>query len=476
MKYKIIFVNIVLFIQSLMAIGLESNFSAAPAMKTGCLITVVIEGFPGGKVKFLGITGNHNYLIIPEFVSTGQKIVIEQKEPFPSGLYYLVFAEKNYIQILLDTDQHFSMHAKNSDLINSMHVEGSVDNKLLYQSLRYESSYKKKIDEIRQNITDADRDKKSTIDLEKKLDAIIIGRRNHIQEFAKIYPDSFFTKFKLAGQNPVLENPTLPNGDIDKEKQVELYKEKYWDNYDFNDMRLLKTPVYHNKLKQYIKELTPQRINDVIESADFIMQKVPKNTELCMYTASYICLEYSKTTIMGGEAIYVHMVDNYLNDEFVVNFDKKEIEKARDDADKIRPSLIGKIGQNITCLSPEDRPLSLYDLDSPIVVLYIYNVLCEHCIEETPEMFEVYMAWQDKGVDVFALATNRDVDIWKDYVAKENLTWHNAIDSNYKSKYYKKYRVDITPEIYVLNSNREIIGMNLKPHQLDSIFEKEFSK
>ncbi len=458
-------------------LGLETKMKAESSLpEKGCSISVTIDGYNGGNVKFLGVSGDRNFLMIPEFTVSDQKIVIEQKDPFPEGLYYLVFEEKKYIRILLDRDQHFSMRAQNGDLVNSMHIEGSLDNRLLYQNLRYEYSHLKKFEKVQEKITAVSGDKKTKDELEKKLEALINDKRIHIQKLAKEGPDSFFVKFKRAGQNPVLEHPTLSNGEVDKEKQIELCKAKFWDSYDFNDIRLLRTPVYHNKLEQYIKKLTPQRIDNVIESADFIMGQVPKNTELCMYTVSYLCLEYGKSTIMGGEAIFVHMVDTYLNDEYVAKLDKKEMEKARDDADKIRPSLLGKIGQNITCFDPENRPLSLYDIDSPIIVVYIYNVLCEHCLEETPELFEVYKEWRDRGVDVFALSTNRDIDVWKDYIAKEKLTWHNVIDPHHKSKFYTKYRVDVTPEIYVLNANREIIGMNLKPYQLDSILEKAFSQ
>jgi hypothetical protein len=41
---------------------------------------------------------------------------------------------------------------------------------------------------------------------------------------------------------------------------------------------------------------------------------------------------------------------------------------------------------------------------------------------------------------------------------------------------YAKYFVDITPELYVLNKDRIIVGKNLHPDQLEEVFEREFRK
>ncbi len=469
-------------ILSLLLISLTPLIAANTETEAGlpttnaCRIKVSVAGFEGGECKFLGVNGKQNFLALPAMNIEGEEILISREEKFPGGLYYLLFPNQQHIQMLLDADQKFTLQTKLDDLVQSMQVTGSLDNQLLYRNLRYEETYRSAFEALTEQIKKAKDTGGDHEVLEKERDALVDKRQVHINEFATNHPDSFFTVFKLAGQNPKLEHPKLPNGEIDTEKQLELYRAKFWDNVDFTDARLLRTPVFHNKLERFIKKLTPQRVDAVIASADAITTKTLGNKELFHYVTSYICLAYQKSSMMGGEAVYVHMADNYLTHELAASIGAEELKKARQQANRFRPSLLGKTGQDIRARNPEDEYESLYDITAPITVLYIFNVDCEHCQEQTPQLLEVYEDWKDRGVDVFALCTNQDIEQWRQYVREQNLPWHNVIDPKYESRYHAKYNVDITPEIYVLNADKEIVGMNLKAHQLEWLFNKEFSK
>lgn len=437
-----------------------------------CHVEVTIDGFQGGECKFIGVYGDQSFMALPAFTVSGPTIVVTKDEPFPSGLYSLVLPEEQGLQILLDVDQQFSIHTSLDDLTGAATVTGSLDNKLLYENLAYETSYQETVDLVFEKInelrkTDADAD---VSELQEQRNTLVAKRHSHIYQFCAQHPESFFSSYKISGQNPLLEYPKMANGELDVEEQTRLYREGYWDNFDFTDARLLRTPVFHNKLDRYIKKLTPRNVEAVIESVDKVMAKVKMNDELFSYVTSYLCLGYSKSTIMGGESVYVHVVDKYMTNELAASVPREELRKLRQRANKLRPSLLGKTAQNIKCIDPDGNDLALYDLKAPIVALYMYNVDCEHCQEITPELNDIYLRWKDRGFEVYALCLNIDVDPWFDYIEQEGLTWHNAIDPRYESRHHLKYNVDITPELYVLDADHEIIGVNLKPSQLEEWF------
>jgi peroxiredoxin len=139
----------------------------------------------------------------------------------------------------------------------------------------------------------------------------------------------------------------------------------------------------------------------------------------------------------------------------------------------MKPSLIGKIGQDIIATNEKGEAVSLYGLTSPIKVLFIYSYDCEHCQKEAPEMVAVYNQWKNKGVDVLALSTDRDEATWKAFIQNNNMTFHNALDPDRSSRYERKYHIDITPELYVLDKNNKIIASNLSPNQLPQFLEAE---
>jgi len=458
--------------QSVLLSCLIAGLALAQTDTPPCHINVTIDGFQGGKCKLVGIYGDQSFIALPAFTVTGAEIVVTKDEAFPSGLYYLILPEEQVVQILLDTDQQFSIHTSLDDPIGAAKITGSIDNKLFYESLLYETDYQKavgplieKINELKKANADAD-----VSELEAQRNALIAKRRAHIRQFCAQHSESFFSAYKLGGQNPPLEQPKLANGDLDVEEQTRRYRENYWDNFDFTDPRLLRTPVFHNKLDRYINKLTPRNVEAVIESVDKLMAGVKLNDELFGYVTSYLCLGYSKSTMMGGESVYVHVVDKYMTNELAVSVPREELLKLRQRANKLRPSLLGKTARDIKCIDPDGNDLALYDLKAPIVALYMYNVDCEHCQETTPELHDIYLNWKDRGLDIYALCLNIDVDPWFDYIEKENLTWHNAIDPRYASRHHLKYNVDITPELYVLDADHKIIGVNLKPSQLEEWF------
>ena len=87
----------------------------------------------------------------------------------------------------------------------------------------------------------------------------------------------------------------------------------------------------------------------------------------------------------------------------------------------------------------------------------------------------MYQKWKDRGVDFYGIGVNTKDEEWRAFVKKSGFTFTNVFDSTNRA-IYAKYFVDNTPELYVLNKDRTIVGKNLKAEQLETIFEREFKK
>src|ERR1700691_2353308 len=98
------------------------------------------------------------------------------------------------------------------------------------------------------------------------------------------------------GQNPILKEPRKPNGDLDSVLQLLMYRNEYWDNYDFNDGRMVNTPVFYNKMNTYLTKLFPQRADSIMKGVKFLMDKIDKgNKELFNYAVNYIAITYRES-------------------------------------------------------------------------------------------------------------------------------------------------------------------------------------
>jgi len=435
-------------------------------------ITIKVKGLNEGKLYLNGIYGKTLFSMDSLHANRKGVIKIQMDTLLRGGLYYVVFPDKKtFIQLLLGDDQVFEMETEMDDLLLKMEVKGSIDNELFYENLKYEKDYNSKYQAI-----DFSQAKKGTPErkkLELEREKLVDKRKAHVKEITSRYPDSFFSIYKIAGQNPELRKFKLPNGEVDNDKQVWHYRNEFWDNVDFTDSRLVYTPVYHNKLERYITKLTPQVGDSLIRYADEITRKAMVNKDLFKYTANFIALEYEESKIMDWEKVYVHMVENFFSHELAYWSDSTNIYRLHQRARQMKPSLLGSQGQDINCRNDKGGMSRLFDIKSEMIVLFLYTPECEHCQKEAPELVKIYNEWKDRGVDVYALCIDPGDKRWKKFIKDNKFPWkHNVIDPENESRFRFKYNVDITPEMYVLDKNRIIVGKNLKAFQLPTIFER----
>ncbi|MEL6140789.1 MAG: DUF5106 domain-containing protein, partial [Bacteroidota bacterium] len=305
-------------------------------------------------------------------------------------------------------------------------------------------------------------------------DQLVSQRKAHLNDIFTQHPNNLFTKFKQAGQNPDLHTElTLPDGSPDNDAQVYYFRREFWDNVDFADTNLLRTPVIANKLERYMTQLTPQRADSIISSANFLLKKVIDQPPYLRYFANWITLKYEpgKTTLMDSEAVYVNMIRNYFTKDLAFWSDSMTIFGLQQRAGEMAQSLMGQKGPNITVNDLNGQPRALYDEKAPYVIVYMYNPTCEHCIEETPKLLNLVRSRNDIGV--YAIAIDTEPEPWQRFVQQFGIqSWTNVYDPTNRS-IYKTYYVDHTPELYLLNPDRIIIGKNLKPAQVAEVIQRD---
>ncbi len=445
----------------------------------GTNITFEIQGLPTGWCRIIGMVGDQNYLSDTILAENGVA-KLEREEALGGGLYYFVFPDKRtFIQFLADKDQDFTLRANRNDLIGSVEVEGSVDNELFTFNQKWERTWRMRFDSTDRALKALPASDMNRPFLTRKRDKLLAERTEHLASFEKDHPESFFTVFKSSGQNPELTYPKKASGQLDTLAQLMAYRNAYFDNLDFADRRLLRTPVVFNKLKNYVEQLTPQRPDSIIKYVDPIVEQSLADEEVFKFIVNWLAIKYEKPKIMGGEKVLVHLVDKYFTDEraFWYKDSPDELKKIRRKVDDMRVSMLGMKGEDLRCKNVNGEYESIYGLNSPLTVVYIYSYTCSHCKERTPVLVDLMKEWKAKGVEVYALCNDPEVDKWKEFVEKYKMQdFHNVIDPNYESRYYKKYHIDITPEAYVLDANHTIIAKDLHPNQLPPVFEKALRK
>lgn len=433
-----------------------------------------VNGYKEGKIKIIGSIGDQNYIADSSIIATDGKFSFNLADKTKSGLYYFLLPDYKNFQLLLDQEKSIELSTTKDKLVQDMRISGSTSNMLLYEGLRIQI----KIDSVQQKIKSNALSASENKEANDLLNNLIESRNQHLKKCFSNYPGEFYSIFKKAGQNPTVQDFKKNNGTTDTLAQLSDYRAKFWDDVPFKDERLLYTPVIGNKLKRYINELTPQIPDSIIKYADVVIKKSMVNDEMFQFVSNWIALQFqpTKTTVMDGEAVYVYIIEKYFNEKTSHWFRTGELEQLKKKAGEMKASLLNRKGPDVKAKDPNGITKSIYEMKAPYIIVYMYNPNCEHCQKETPKLNKFYGEWKNKGVDLFAIVLDTNDEEWKSYIRKNNIEhWTHVFDPTNRA-IYGKYYVDITPEMYVLNPERMIIGKNLKTEQLSLIIERDMKK
>ena len=64
-------------------------------------------------------------------------------------------------------------------------------------------------------------------------------------------------------------------------------------------------------MEDYFEKITFRNPDSIIKAADFLINKSKVNNEFFQFTVMFITAKYERPKIMGLDAVFVHMIENY---------------------------------------------------------------------------------------------------------------------------------------------------------------------
>jgi thiol-disulfide isomerase/thioredoxin len=392
----------------------------------------------------------------------------------PKGLYVLVITDKIYFDFVINNDHKFFMETTSTDPINKMVIKDSPENELFYRYLRYS---REKFDQIQE----LDKKSKMAADQKDTLKAYS-DKVNEINKelitfklgIVAKYPDSFTAFMINAMKEPeVPQIPILSNGRPDSTFGYRYYKSHYWDGSDFTDDRLLRTPVFHNKLKKYLDNVVVQNPDSVIVEVDALIEKSRPNTEMFKYLVWFTTYHYENPEYMGFDKVFIHIVDRYYVTGQTTWITKTVNENIIKKANKIRPLLIGQIAPNMIMQDTNYQLVSMHTVKADFLMLLFWDPDCGHCEKEIPILKELYDQDREKyGLEIFAVCSDTSMVKMKNSIIKKKMTWINVNGPRtLTGDYHDQYDIISTPVIYILNQKKEIIAKRLPAEKVGTFIE-----
>lgn len=452
-------------------------FISCVLAEKGYRIDVQVHGLQDTTAFLAYHYGNRQYVQDTVKIDNNGKFVFQGPEKLDPGMYMVVLPGQVYFEILLDSNQTFGIETTHNEFVNSMKFKNSPDNEAFYDYMKFLRNIGEKNAPYRMELQDStitEARRNEIREVMAEADKIVKSEQNRI---IKKFPDGLFGKILLAQQEPPTpETRLLEDGTPDNEFMFHNYKSNFWNNIDFSDDRLVRTPILHAKLNQYFTRVIIQIPDSIIAEADWLLQQADMHPEVFKYAVFFITNTFERSQIMGMDKVFVHMVESYYMTGKADWVTEEQLATITERAMALKPLLIGNKAPDINMFAPDQSSLNLYSVDSRFTILYFWDSECGHCKRNSPKLKELYTKMKDKGVEVFAVNTEPEREKWLAYVEENDYSWINVNDPYNRSGFRDKYDIWATPLIFLLDEDKKIIAKKITVEQAEEIINHELMK
>lgn len=410
------------------------------------------------------------------FVEKNGWAIFSKNKKLDGGLYVIIIPSlgRKYFEFIMDEKQQFSLETDTSNFIKKMQVSGSNDNKVFFEWQRKMAELEGEVRPYQEKMKKFEKENKDSLEYyRKKAIEIDEKRKAYWKNIINTYPDMLLSKI-LKVLTPVeIPEFNLPENIEKRDSLLRLYqylyhKDHYWDNVDFSDDRLLRTPFIEQKLKDFYKNVVVMNPDSLTKEAFKVCELARKNKYFFQYVVVYSTNYFETSQIMGMDRIFVNLAERYYLKNECWWADSTLISKISDRVKKLKPNLIGETAPDLKMEDINGIWHQLKYEKGDYIILAFWEPGCGHCKKEIPKLHEYYKTVIDSGVVVWAVYTQYKKEEWQQFVEEKGLTdWINLWDPYNFTNFRNLYDVYSTPTIYILDKDKKIIAKRIGVDQIE---------
>jgi peroxiredoxin len=404
------------------------------------------------------------------------------------GKYAVVIPGPKYFEIVIADGEKIEITSDTTNLVQNVKVIESENNKIMYDYMAYLTDRRSEREVIVQQLEEYADIPEKTAPLKIQYNALNDRVVQYQTDLGKEYPNRF------AAQEILMSVEAQPPVELEDDKVASyyFYKNHYFDNINLKDDRIVRTPVFHNRLVNYLNNTIATNPDTLIVAIDDLVSQLEPGSEVYKYVVHYTTYNFETSKIMGMDKVFVHMVDTYYKTGNAFWMEDDKLEAIVEKADTKRYTLIGMKAPELILQDSAGTWISTFrDIPQEYVVLYFYNPDCGHCKKETPKLVEFYNDTDQEKVMVYAVSSDNSLK-WNKFIRDYEMDFINvsipaeAFESaefatnlirsgktNYHSlKFQESFDVYSTPKVIILDKDRVILAKDIGVEQVQTILDR----
>ncbi len=439
--------------------------------QSGYKIRIRIEGSRDTTLLLASYYGDKIRLVDTAHTKVPGDFILQGKKPLPGGVYMAVSPKKaKLFEFVVNKNQHFSLKTDTGDLAMHLKASGSPENTAFFQYLQGSDRIYRQVLQLRKKLKNQDKGSPAYKKIQEDIAALRDRNEKAREELIKQHPGTFVAKlFKAMEEVRPPQNP----GTGDPLFALHYLQHHFWDNFDLSDPRLLRSPVYDQKVKTYFKQLVPLQPDSVDNAIDRAIALARPSKECVSYLVWYFTVEYQNPKYMGFDKVFVHMVDHYFAKEPIANTSASVLKLLKERAARMRPLLLGNPAPDLILQDTTGNFVSFYDLKNRFTLLFFWDYQCHICKRQLAELVPMYPQLKKQyDLEVFGICINPDLKAWKSAVRSRHLPGVQVNGTRaVKGDFTKLYDIHGTPQLFLLDKNKHIVAKQFSVNQLKKILK-----
>lgn len=434
-----------------------------------------------GNVYLASVFGDE-ISVLDSAMSVNGKVSFQFKENTLSGMYRLIMGQTLYAKIMEQPPQmlDFLYNYENIELKSnfnspddSMVVLKSFENKIWFEYKLFEKNYrldKKLIEDELWDCENMKRKQNQTSDdifargvkcdtyimaynaLQKKRDSLAIA-------VSKKYPGSLASKLIKTYNEPII------NGNLSLYERNLEFRKNYFSKTDFNQPELTRTPVFTNKVYNYIfgfaQRGLPQELQEqeFIYATDSILKKARVNDAVFMQILNYLVDGFEKLSLNKALAHIAAFYSASVCEDGNSTLSHKLRWQNMAVGTKVPDILLGY--QNL-------KQITLKSTLKNKNLLVFWSSECPHCNHVLPEVVRLTNGIDPEEYRIITIALDKNNEQWENKIKELKIgNFFNFCDlKGWEGEAARSFNIYATPTFLLIDNNLTILA---KPKSLQEL-------
>ncbi len=413
-----------------------------------CEIKIKINLLKNSPIYFGYHYGENQYVIDTLYLNANGETVLNKKEQYPQGIYFIALPSMKYVSFILPSEQNFSISTDTTSLLRNLSINNK-ENEIFKE-------FQIKLNDYKQTIASY---RKKALQYKDSLDYYVQKTQQIKEQFQKYQIETANNHKELLAAK-IIKALIL--------KDFTFKAETFFEYVDFSDERLLFTPVFSTVIDEFfynLPGLTTKNIDSLHHAIDYIMMQSLKNTSVYEEISKYLISQFDLSGNYSNPDAFLYMAEKYFLTDLIPWVNDGFKSKLKRYIQNLRKVTINETFPSLTLYTSEDKAITFPDNSKKKTIILFWDPECNHCVEYLFKLKEAIEPYEKKLV-VYTILTGKNIEKWKNTTTQLYTKWIHLYDKKLLNDFIEELFLYNTPQLFLLDENQKIIAKDLTPLQL----------